>query len=277
MKPGKMIHPMIPLVLLAALALFPPADAAEGEKVREYANDSTVTMEDKLGGMVPLDLEFKDEDGKTVALSDLVERPTVLMLVYLRCRSICIPVMHEMQRTLEEIELEPGIDFDVLTVSFDIEDTPEVARQMKEKLLGGMERKITPESWRFLTGEADDIMRLCDAVGFRFRREGPGFNHVGTITFLSPEGKIVRYLEGLEILPADMKMAVIDAAEGNPRSFIQKIQRLCFSFDPEGRTYVLQINRIVLGVTLVFVGAFLVFILLKGRKKKAQSEKEDLA
>lgn len=274
--PERMKQRMIPLLLIAVLAAPGLIAAAGEEKVREYGDDPIVGVEENLGGMVPLDLRFCDEEGNEVALSDLVKRPTVLMLVYFRCRSICIPVMDEMARTLDEIDIEPGIDFDVFTVSFDIDDTPETARNMKEKLLASMDRKIPPNSWRFLTGEKDDIMSICDAVGFRFRREGPGFNHAGTIMFLSPEGEIVRYLPGLEILPADMKMAVIDAAEGNPRSFIQKIQRLCYSFDPEGRTYVLQVNRIVLGVTLFFVAAFLVFILLKGRRKKAQSLKEDL-
>ncbi|MHC5012229.1 MAG: hypothetical protein ACYTG6_15015, partial [Planctomycetota bacterium] len=112
----------------------------------------------------------------------------------------------------------------------------------------------------------ENIARLTDAVGFRFRMEKEDFVHAATVIFLSKEGKIVRYLSGLTLLPMDVKMAVLDAAEGKPRTLIQRIQKLCYAYDPEGKTYVFQVNRIVLVVTLLFTGIFLAWLLLRRRK-----------
>lgn len=122
---------------------------------------------------------------------------------------------------------------------------------------------MQPEDWRFLTGDADNIRRLTDAVGFRYIRDKNGidFVHAARMIFLSPEGKIVRYLNGTRCNPADLKMAVLDASAGRARSFMQRIERLCYSYDPQGRAYVLKINRIILGLTLLFVFIFGAFLL----------------
>jgi len=241
------------------------------DPMRSYASDASPGIEQKLGESVPLDLTFRDELGETVSLRQCIERPMVLTLVYLRCPSICSPLMHEVAAMVDKMDLEAGIDFDLLTVSFDINDTPELASKAKKNLLAGMQRKIPPESWRFLTGDAPNINALTDAVGFRYKRENQDFVHAGTVVFLTKDGKIVRYLEGLKLLPADMKMAVIDAADGRPRSLMQKFQRLCYAYDPEGKTYVFKVNRIVLAVTLFLVALFLGYLLLK--KKGPRTEK----
>jgi protein SCO1/2 len=252
---------------LCALVLVVTAFCTPGVLAQGYANDKTVGVEEKLGEVIPLDLAFKDEAGNPVTLGEFITKPTVLTLVYFRCPSICSPLMHEVAATVDKLDQVPGIDFNLLTVSFDDREGPDLARIAKANLLDEMEKKIDPGSWRFLTGDAENIAPLTDSVGFRFKRDKEDYLHPATVIFLSPEGKIVRYLGGLKLLPADMKMAIIDAAEGTPRSIMQKIQRLCFSFDPEGRTYVLQVNRIVLFATLFLLGVFLVFLLVKGRVK----------
>jgi protein SCO1/2 len=239
-----------------------------------YANDKTVGVEEKLGEIIPLDLNFKDEAGNPVTLGEFITKPTILTLVYFRCPSICSPLMHEVADTVDKLDLVAGVDFNLVTVSFDAREGPELARIARANLLDGMKKKIDPMSWRFLTGDALNIAPLTDSVGFRFKRDKEDFMHPATVIFLSPEGKIVRYLGGMKLLPADMKMAVIDAAEGTPRNIMQKIQRLCFSYDPEGKTYVLKVNRIVLFATLFFLGVFLVFLLVKGRVK-AKTERAE--
>jgi protein SCO1/2 len=179
--------------------------------------------------------------------------------------------MHEVARVVDKLEMEAGEDYNLLTVSFDIADTPRIAKTGKTNLLDSMEKKIPPASWRFLVGDAANITALTKAVGFRFRREKEDFVHAGTVIFLSTEGKIVRYLPGLTLLAADVKMALVDAAEGRPRSLMTKLQRLCYNYDPEGKTYVFQVNRIVLVVTLLGLALFLAYILLK-RKKVTEEE-----
>ena len=255
------------LAVAAALFIAGPVLSAQA-----YANDATVGIDEQLGKIIPLDLTFNDEEGRPVVLGDLITRPTVLTLVYFRCPSICSPLMHEVADTVDRIDLVPGIDFDLITVSFDAREGPDLARVAKANLLDDMERKVPPESWRFLTGKEENIAKLTHIAGFRFKRDQQDFMHAATVIFLSREGKIVRYLGGLRLLPADMKMALIDAAEGTPRTVMQKIQRMCFSFDPEGRTYVLQVNRIVLFVTVFFLGIFLVFLLFR-RKGGAKAER----
>jgi protein SCO1/2 len=260
--PRRIFLAVLGLVAAAGLSFFPPPALAQ-----EYAADEKVGVEEKLGETIPLDLEFRDEEGKTVEIGQLLRRPTVLTLVYFRCPSICAPLMHEVASNVDKIDLVPGVDYDLVTVSFDDRETPELARTAKKNLLDEMETKVPPDSWRFLTGEADDIARLADAVGFRFKRDKQDFVHAATVIFLTKDGKIVRYLGGLKLLPADLELAILDAARGTPRTLMQRIQQLCYAFDPAGKTYVLQVNRIILAVSLGGLGIFLAFLLLFRRKR----------
>ena len=257
---------MVFILLLSILGL----DVTDVEEpVKGYADSKTVGIDEQLGKTIPLDLTFNDEQGKPVTLRSLIDKPTVLTLVYFRCPGICSPLMHEVAATVDEMDLEAGIDYDLITVGFDAREGPDLARVAKKNLLAGMDNKIPDESWRFLTGDERNIAALTGSVGFLFRKKDQDFEHPGTVIFLSEEGKIVRYLGGLKLLPADMKLAVYDAAEGKARSFMQQVQALCYSYDPEGKTYVLKVNRIVLFVTLFLLGVFLLFLLLK-RKTKAK-------
>ena len=256
---------------LAAAAVMAAGQMASGQ---EYANDSTVGIDSKLGETIPLDLTFNDEEGKPVRLGDLVRRPTVFVLVYLRCPGICSPLMHEVAATVDKMELTPGIDYDLITVSFDAREGPDLASMAKDNLLGAMKRQVAPDGWRFLTGDERNIARLTDAFGYRFRRDKGDFVHSGTIMFVSPEGMIVRYLPGLKLLPAHMKMAIQDAAKGRPRSFMQAIQRLCYAYDPEGRTYIVKVNRIILAVSLVTLGAFVGYLFAFGRRGSPPAAEE---
>ena len=113
-------------------------------------------------------------------------------------------------------------------------------------------------------------------MGFRFKREMGEFVHAGTVIFLSPEGQIVRYLPGLQILASNMELAILDAAAGNPRSFMQQLQRLCYSYDPGAQTYIFQVNRIILGVTLFGLGCFLIYLLAFRRKSKPATAPQEV-
>ena len=259
-------------VLLLTWAPGLPAAFAE-EEAKDYAEGEEVGIDEHLGQIIPTDMVFNDEDGKSVKLGDLINKPTVLTLVYFRCAGICSPLMKELAHTVDEVDLVPGVDYDLLTVSFDDQDTPEMAGNRKAALFREMDKKLDPNSWHFLTGEGDNIRALSDAVGFNFKRDKADFLHAGTVIFLSPEGKIVRYLPGLEMLPFDMKMAVNDARDGKARSLMQKLQRICYSYDPEGRKYFFNFNRIILWVTLSGLGLFLGFLFLRRKKSPAASAK----
>ncbi len=226
-----------------------------------------VGVEEHLGERIPLDsLTFSDEQGKPVKLKELFDRPILLTLVYYKCPGICTPLLQEVVRVADLCDLMPGEDYRLITISFDPTETSDLARLKKENMLAEMKNKhVSPEGWRFFTGDAENVRRITDAVGFRYvpDRNKVDFIHAATLVFLSPDGMIARYLVGTEFNPADLKLAVIDAKEGRARSFMQKIQKLCYAYDPEGRAYVLQINRLILGTTLLFAVGFGVFLLSK--------------
>jgi len=229
-----------------------------------------VGIDEHLGQRLPQDLVFNDEDGHPVELAKLITRPTILTLVYFKCPNICGPLLNELAKTVDHVKHNtPGKDFNLVTVSFDPSETPDMAKTGRVNLLKRMKRKMPLDTWRFLTGEQPQIKRLADAVGFRYRRsKGDGnFDHAGTVIFVSKTGKIVRYLSGVELLPFDLEMAINDAREGTPRTVFQRIQNLCFGYDPDAKTYTLMVNRIVLFVTLLGAGIFaLVLFLRRGRK-----------
>jgi protein SCO1/2 len=236
-----------------------------------------VGIEEQLGKVLALETyRFKDEQGKDVVLKDFFDIPVALVPVYYRCPSICTPLLQEVTRVVELCELEPGVDYRLVTFSFNPKEGPDLARTKKRNMLATMEKKkVSEDAWRYLTGDQETITRLTQDIGFRYKPDETGndFIHAATVVFISPQGKISRYLNGLKFNPADLKLAVVDAKEGRARSFMQKVQRLCYSYDPKGRQYVLQVNRIILAVTILFVLVFVPFLLRKRSTGKEEEEK----
>ena len=251
---------------LAAIAQVPGDDAGK------------VGVEEKLGTVLPLDeLKFYDEDGQLIALSALFDRPVVLTLVYYRCPGICTPVLQEVAWVADNCDLVPGQDYRMVTVSFDPEETFELANPKRANMIAEIRSKDVPEdAWRFLTGDAGNINAITGMTGFYYipDKNEVDYIHAATVVFLSKEGKVVRYLHGTAFNPVDFKMAILDAAQGRERSVVQKISKFCYSYDPEGQAYVLQVNRIILGVTVLFVGAFGVFLLGRSMAGRARGAGE---
>lgn len=231
-----------------------------------------VGIAEKLGQTVPLDLQLKDEDGNTVTLGSLLGKPTVLSLNYFRCAGICTPQLNGMVEVFNRTQALPGQDFQVITVSFDPRDTPEIAAQKRTNYLREITRPFPPSAWRFLTGEAAATKALADAVGFKFKAEGEEFIHAGALIVLSPKGMVSRYMYGVTYLPADLQMAVQEAAREESRPTINKWLKFCFSYDPEGRKYVLSFNKIAATLTLLAAAAFVLTLVLRGRKGKKEGK-----
>lgn len=235
--------------------------------------DPKVGVEEHLGKAISLDeLTFKDEAGQKVALRSLFDRPVILTLVYFHCPGICSPLLNEVARVADLSDLTPGKDYRIITVSFDPKETPEVAARKRQALLGQMNaQRPSPDAWRLLTGEAEEIRRLADEVGFRYIPDpnGSDFVHPATVMFLTSEGKIVRYLNGLKINPAEMELAVVDARIGRERSFIQGLQQLCYAYDPAAQRHTLRIDRIILALTGLFAVTLAVYSIRQGRARAA--------
>jgi protein SCO1/2 len=242
-----------------------------------------VGIEEHLGAVIPLDtLEFKDENGRPVVLKSLFDRPVILTLVYYRCPGICTPLLNEVARAVGQCDLQPGKDYRLVTISFDPRETSDLARNKKANMIAEVkDKQVPPDAWRFLTGDPDNVRRITEAVGFRYApdKNQVDYVHAATVMFLSDHGTIVRYLNGVLVNPVEMKMAVLDAAQGRPSSFMKQgsflgeVQEFCFSTDPQGRGYVLRINNIILAITILFATAFVVFLLMKGRARRLAAQK----
>lgn len=246
-------------LLAALLAVAAPATPAQETPAK-------AGMDEQLGASVPLDLVLRDEQGAPVRLGDLLDRPTVLTLVYFRCAGICSPLLNGMTDVVERTGLTPGRDFRVLTVSFDDRDGAALAAAKKRNYLAGLSRQFPPDAWRFLTGDAATTKRLADAVGFHFRREGEDFVHPAVVTVLAPGGRITRYLYGITFLPFDVKMAIVEASQGRAVPTAARVLQLCYSYDPAGRRYYLDLTRLAGIVTLVAVVLFGAAMLVRGAR-----------
>ena len=231
-------------------------------------------INEKLGAQVSLGVPLKDEEGRDVTLHGLIDKPTFLTLNYFTCTGICSPLLNGLVDAINELGLEPGKDYQVITVSFDPKDTPEVAFQKRINYLKQMKRPFPPQAWRFLTGSAQATKAVTDSVGFIFRPAGNGYVHAGAILVLTREGIVSRYLYGISFLPADVQMALQEAAAGQVRPTISRVLAFCYSYDPQGRRYVLNITRVTGAAILVFAAVFVVFVLKgrsRGNKEKTRS------
>jgi protein SCO1/2 len=172
-------------------------------------------------------------------------------------------------KTLDEIDLQMGNDFKVVTVSFDFNETYQVAGEKKKNYFNLFKKKSPPvDSWRFLTGDSLNISKITDAAGFRYIKTGDDFIHSGAIIILSPDRKITRYIYGTEFLPFDVKLALMEASRGQIGSTISRIVSLCYSYDADGKRYVLNVTRISGAVILIALLIFGISLFVVKKTKK---------
>ncbi len=255
LAPGSSALPAVPETI-------PPPEPAEAG------------LDEKLGAAIPLDITLNDEEGRPVKLASLIDRPTILNLAFFRCTGICTPLLSGVAQAVNQLELEPLRDYRIITVSFDDRDTPEIALGKRTNYLKMIGKPFPPSAWHFLTGDARETKRLCDAAGFKFKREGDQFIHPGAIMIVSPKGILTRYMYGIDYLPADVAMALGEAARGEPRPTISKWLKFCFSYDPAGRRYVFSTTRTAAVLVLLGAGIFLGYLLAMGARNGAAQRKE---
>lgn len=246
-----------------------PMEASASQHHHHPAPDDAgaeVGMEEHLGVRIPLDLTFRDETGKPVALRDLITTPTIIAPVYYHCPNVCSFLQGALAKALPQVKLKAGKDFRVLSVSFDETETPEVAHRSKAIFMEAMGGKFPEEDWHFLTGDSANIHRLLDAVGYHFERQGEDFIHPVAMFVVTTDGEIVRYLHGTSVLPMDLTLALVEASEGRIGPTIRRVAQFCFSYDPAAKRYVFNIFRVSAAVVLLTAGCFLAFLILKGRK-----------
>lgn len=256
----KILNILLTFILISSINIF-SINASDTSSLQ-------VGVDEKLGETIPLDISFLDETGKSVTLRELITKPTLLTLVYYRCPGICSPLMNGVASAIEKLDLKAGTDYNIVTISFNPREDYIMASEKKQNYLANLKIKIPEQSWKFLTGDSNNIAAITNAVGFRYMSQGEDYIHGAVVTVLSPNGKIARYLYGTEFLPMDVKLAIIEASEGKSTPAINKLLKICYSYDPEGRTYVLNVTRIFGAGMLIFIAGFVIILTIKKKKNK---------
>ena len=232
-----------------------------------------VALEQRLGNALPLDARLRNERGEEVRLGDYFRgKPVVLALVYYECPMLCGEVLRGLTKTLKVMRFSAGREFEVLTVSIDPRETPEIAASKKKGDIEWYGRPGGSEGWHFLTGEQAAIDALADAVGFRYTYdEKTGqFAHASAIMVLTPDGRVARYFSGIEYSPRDLRLGLVEAAESRIGSLVDTVLLYCFHYDPAtGKYGAMVMNMLRLGgaATLVVVFGFIGLALRRERRK----------
>ncbi|HEV3331360.1 MAG TPA: SCO family protein [Bryobacteraceae bacterium] len=223
-----------------------------------------VGIRQKLDQQVPLNLEFRDETGRAVSLASFFHgKPVLLALVYYRCPMLCTQILNGVASSLKAVSFDPGQDFEVVSVSFDPKDTPELAASKKQSYLRRYGRANTANGWHFLTGDPANIKALTDAVGFHYKYDAASdqFAHASGIMILTPEGRLSRYFYGVEFAPRDVRLGLVEASANKIGNPVDEALLFCFHYDPAtGKYGAIAINLLrVAGAGFALVGGVFLF------------------
>ncbi len=252
------------LLLMAGLA--PPEAALAQRSGQQLKAFEGVGIEEQLGETLPMDLVLTNADGQAVRLGDYFdgETPVVMQFAYFSCPMLCPLMLDGLTTTLQGMAWTPGDEFEVVTVSFDPRDTPEQAAREKAKYVQKLGKYGAAEGWHFLTADEATINTLTQAAGFNFKwiEAEQEFAHPTAVLFLSGEGKLSRYLFGMQPSPGDARKALVEASNGEVGSIVDQAILYCFQFDPNENSYVANAFNIMrLGgvLTMLILGGMLFF------------------
>lgn len=246
-----------------------------------------VEITEHLGETLPLDATFVNERGEQIELAQYFnqDRPVVLMLVYYTCPTLCNFVLNGFTEGLKELSYTPGDEFEVVTISIDPTETPELAEAKKKSYLDDYGRAEAAGGWHWLTGNKANIDRIADATGFEYRYDmrQEQYAHLAAIFVLTPEGTLSRYLYGIQFPAKNLKLALLEAGEGKIGSTLEQLVLFCYHYDPISRKYGILAWRVMqLGglATMLLVGGLIGFYLLWERRQRrslAPGEKTESA
>lgn len=239
-----------------------------------------VGIDQRLNNQIPLDLKFRDESGREVRLGDYfrADKPVVLTLVYYECPMLCSQVLNGVVGTLGAMTFTPGKEFEMVTVSFDPREGPELAAAKKETYLKRYRRENAGLGWHFLTGDKASIDALSESVGFRYvwDDESKQFAHASAIMVATPSGRLSHYFYGIDYSPKDLRLALVEASEGKIGSPVDTLLLYCYHYDPATGRFALVMGVLrVLGVlTVIGLAALLYYLSRRSRRKDERWEEE---
>jgi protein SCO1/2 len=264
-------------VALAAEGRAPIAGPVEDRRPQPLRD---IGYEQKLGAHLPLDLPLRDESGQTVTLGRYFHgRPVVLSVVYYECPMLCTLSLNGLVSALNVLTLNPGKDFEIVTVSFDPRETSAQATVRKKAYLSKYPRAGAEEGWHFLTGERESLERLTRAVGFKYSwdDETRQFAHGTGVVVLTPDGVVSRYLYGIEYAPKDLRLALVESSAGKVGNPVDGFLLACYKYDPKHGRYGAAIMNLVRAGGVATIAVFLGFVGIMRRRERAAQRSEGKA
>jgi protein SCO1/2 len=248
-----------------------------------------VDIAEHLGQPLPRDARFRDSDGKAVRLGDYFDgkRPTLFVFAYHTCPMLCSLVLDATVKTLNDVAWTVGEQFDVVSVSIDPNDTPESATKKRAQVVSAYGRNAfakgaaeSTRGWHFLVGDEENIRRVTDAMGFRYRYDAQQkqYAHPAAIYLVTPDGHIARYLYGIQFDPNDVRLGLLEASAGRSMTTTDRLLLFCYHYDPQGRHYsivAMNVMRLGGGVTGILIGSFLAIMWVRERRRRAASPPPD--
>jgi len=239
-----------------------------------------VGIDQRLNQQLPLDVNLKDEYGRDVKLRDFFKagKPVILAPVYYRCPMLCTQILNGVAGTLKAVTLNPGQDFEVVAVSFDPKDTPEIAAEKKQMYVKRYGRPNAANGWHLLTGSEAEVKQLMDAAGYHYRYDPKTdqYAHASGIMVVTPEGRLSRYFYGIEYSPRDVRLGLVEASQNKIGNPVDQILLFCFHYDPATGKYGAVAMNILRAAGAGFVlvcGAFLAIVLRRDVRVSRQEKR----
>lgn len=220
---------------------------------------TNVGINEKLGNTVSLDIKLKDELGNEIALKNLIStKPILINFVYYSCPMLCNLLADGLVDGLNASEIKDK-DLQLISISIDHKDNKISASAFKEKYIKKLNNSSLGNNWKFLTGNEEDIRKVADSIGFNYQydKKSKEYAHSAGIIFLTPQGKISRYLYGISFNPFDLKLGTLEAKDKKLKSSVEKVLLFCYNYDPDTQGYVLYaVNFMKIGALLCLIATF---------------------
>jgi protein SCO1/2 len=269
------------LVLVATFVLLAFAAVSEGQYlVDDPEFEGKIDVVENLGGEVPAGLPFVDAGGDTVTLGSVLLRgdlPAMLVMHYSDCPMLCGLVLNGVSQAARNVDLVAGEEYRIVSVSVDPMETPQRARQSEERYNGELPEAASPDAWRFLVGPQSSIDSLSAALGFVYfyDEKRDEYAHPAVVHMITPEGRISRYLYGIEFNPRDVKLGLLEAGRGKIGDAVDKLLLYCFHYDPDSESYVVFAGNLMRAggaLTLVLLAGLLGVLWWRDRSKQKSAE-----
>jgi protein SCO1 len=242
---------------------------------------SQVGLDQHLNRQLPLDVPLRDEQGNVVQLGDYFgDKPVIVNFVYFRCPMLCTQVLNGLLKTTNSLKLELGRDYEIVSISIDPRETPQMAADKKARYVQSYRRPGGEQGWHFLTADQEVIDQLTETVGFRYHydEQSDQYAHASGIVIATPEGKLARYYYGIDYNPNDVRLGLVESSHNRIGTPVDQILLLCFHYDPATGKYGLVISRVIRAVGTLFLlglGGFLWTMFRQERRRTREAKRKE--